>query len=45
MACQRMTEEEVDGLEQTQEEFKEAVAWGVCHEDRGDRSDVSRCHL
>ena len=28
LACQRMTEEEVDALEQTQEVFKEAVACG-----------------
>ena len=28
LACQRMTEEEVDALEQTQEEFKAAVACG-----------------
>ena len=28
LACQRMTEEEVDALEQTQEEFKTAVACG-----------------
>lgn len=37
LACQRMTEEEINSLEQTQEEFKKAVA-------RGD-AKIGRAHV